>query len=65
MGGAALLARAREKQVKVHEVGDEWLPLMDKASSGRPHNVCYPFAPRRGYWSFGHVQALTLRRDLF
>ncbi|KAF2193814.1 alpha/beta knot [Zopfia rhizophila CBS 207.26] len=34
----ALVSRAKQAGVKIHEVGDEWLRLMDKASSGRPHN---------------------------
>lgn len=34
-----LLSRARIHGIKIHEVGDNYLPLMDKASSGRPHNV--------------------------
>ncbi|KAF2258009.1 alpha/beta knot [Lojkania enalia] len=35
---AAILSRAKYQGVKIHEVGDEWLHLMDRASSGRPHN---------------------------
>lgn len=39
-GLGALVARAKVAQLSVHEVGDEYLRPMDKASSGRPHNVC-------------------------
>jgi 21S rRNA (GM2251-2'-O)-methyltransferase len=38
-GYARLLARAKEMNLKFQYVGDEYLPLLDKASSGRPHNV--------------------------
>lgn len=31
--------RARRAGVRIHEFGDEKLPLLDKASGGRPHNV--------------------------
>lgn len=31
---------AGRSNVQVHDVGDEWLPIMDKLSSGRPHNGC-------------------------
>lgn len=37
------LASAADVQVK--EVGNDWLPIMDKMSEGRPHNVRYP-SPR-------------------
>lgn len=37
-GVEALTARAREARVKIHHVGDEYLRIMDKTSSGRPHN---------------------------
>jgi tRNA G18 (ribose-2'-O)-methylase SpoU len=38
-GRDALFARARAAKLPMQEVGDDYLPLMDKASSGRPHNV--------------------------
>ena len=33
---------ARDRKVKVIQVDGEWLRLMDKLSTGRPHNVCQP-----------------------
>lgn len=38
-GSDLLMARARAAGVKIHEVGDQWLRVLDRASSGRPHNV--------------------------
>jgi 21S rRNA (GM2251-2'-O)-methyltransferase len=38
-GASALIARAKIANVKIQEVDDDYLRLMDKASSGRPHNV--------------------------
>lgn len=37
-GIIALRVRARNNGVRIHEVNDQWLPIMDKVSSGRPHN---------------------------
>ncbi|ORY14691.1 Alpha/beta knot methyltransferase [Clohesyomyces aquaticus] len=37
-GKDVLLARARTAGVNTQVVGDEWLRVMDRASSGRPHN---------------------------
>jgi 21S rRNA (GM2251-2'-O)-methyltransferase len=37
-GRIALIVRARQANLTIHEVDDSYLPLMDKASSGRPHN---------------------------
>ena len=33
--------RAKTAGVQIHDVNDEWLPIMDKLSNGRPHNVRY------------------------
>jgi hypothetical protein len=47
---ASIRALAKEVKVKTIDVGDSWLPLMDKMSSDRPHNVgktyvtCKPIA---------------------
>jgi 21S rRNA (GM2251-2'-O)-methyltransferase len=38
-GVTTILARARSAGVKIREVGDEYSRVLDKASSGRPHNV--------------------------
>lgn len=35
----SLLARARAIRLNIREVDDKYLRAMDKASSGRPHNV--------------------------
>ena len=32
---------AKTAGVQIHDVNDEWLPIMDKLSNGRPHNVRY------------------------
>ncbi|KAF2649824.1 hypothetical protein K491DRAFT_609999 [Lophiostoma macrostomum CBS 122681] len=37
-GASLLLARAKIANVKIQEVDDRYLRIMDKASSGRPHN---------------------------
>jgi len=41
-GVSALQDLAKAAGVKVKEVGDDWLRVMDKMSSGRPHNVSHP-----------------------
>jgi len=38
-GFTGLMARAKMAKLNVQEVGDDYLPLLDKASNGRPHNV--------------------------
>jgi 21S rRNA (GM2251-2'-O)-methyltransferase len=38
-GKDVVVARARAAGVEIKEVGDAWLRVMDKASTGRPHNV--------------------------
>lgn len=40
-GICTLKERARTAGVQIHDVNDEWLPIMDKLSNGRPHNVRY------------------------
>ena len=39
-GKDALVKRARTLGIETKYVGDEYLQALDKASSGRPHNVC-------------------------
>ena len=38
-GAPALLSRAKAAGVQIHHVDDRYLSVMDRASSGRPHNV--------------------------
>jgi hypothetical protein len=40
-GICMLKERAKTAGVQIHDVNDEWLPIMDKLSNGRPHNVRY------------------------
>ena len=40
-GICTLKERAKTAGVQIHDVNDEWLPIMDKLSNGRPHNVRY------------------------
>jgi hypothetical protein len=40
-GICMLKERAKTAGVHIHDVNDEWLPIMDKLSNGRPHNVRY------------------------
>lgn len=39
-GKDLLLHRASASGIQIKRVGDDYLQAMDKASSGRPHNVC-------------------------
>lgn len=44
-GGSALIAWAKSFGVPIEQVGDDYLPAMDRASAGRPHNVSTPVLP--------------------
>ncbi|KAF2739673.1 hypothetical protein EJ04DRAFT_456901 [Polyplosphaeria fusca] len=76
-GQAVLVARARALQVKIHEVGDDWLPVLDKASKGRPHNgviletsplpqppITELLSPSRDMGQFGIKLDVQSREDL-
>lgn len=45
-GVGAILTKARALRMGIHEVEDDGLRAMDKASSGRPHNVSTIWFPK-------------------